>query len=536
VPWRGPEVKGEFPTLGYLVGQWIEENLIVPDGPRMGAPYLLTDEMWRFLLRFYRLRLEARAEDGQEAYKHYGGQLVRPQKWGKDPFAGADAIAEALGPVGFAGWDAAGEPVGMPLPSPWVQCVATAEDQTANTFAPIVTMLRDGPLGDTPGLDIGETRIKLPGVGWIEPATSSGRARLGARLTFATFTETHLFHEATGGVTLAKAMKRNLAGMGGRWLEITNAWDPSENSVAQRTYKAKAPGVLIDYRPPRGKVDLEDDAALREEIRYVYGDSITSKGGWVREGRIIADIRDESTGEGEARRYFLNDVVVGTKDAIDAIKWAAFARPGELLAPGTKVALGFDGSLSRDATALIACRLSDGRLFTLRVWEHDGSPEWQVPRVNVDEAVRGAFDAYEVGYLYADPYRWQDYLNTWEAAFPGKIVEFSTASEQRMDKAIERFLTAFRGDEITHDGDETLTRHALNAALAKGKHKAASHEVEDEDDSDLSTHYLRVVKKKQGHWIDAFIAAILAYTARGKAIEDGFNEVKEAVEPWAQYA
>src|SRR5690606_14727205 len=54
VPWRGPEYKGEFPTLGWTVGEWIEEYLIVPDGPRKGQPFRLTDEQWNHLLWTYR--------------------------------------------------------------------------------------------------------------------------------------------------------------------------------------------------------------------------------------------------------------------------------------------------------------------------------------------------------------------------------------------------------------------------------------------------------------------------------------------------
>jgi hypothetical protein len=516
VPWRGPQERGEFPTLGYYIGDWIESNLIVPDGDRMGQPYLLTDEMWHFVLRLYRLRPDATPDMGSEAFVYYGAQLVRPQKWGKDPFAGALISVHALGEDQFAGWDAYGEPVARPHPSPWVQCVATSEDQTANTFAPIVFMLANGPLADTPGLDVGETRIKLPGIGWIEPATSSGRARLGARLTKATFTESHLMVESNGGVLLAKNMKRNLAGMGGRWIEITNAWDPSEQSVAQRTNAAKAPGVYIDYRPPRTRIDLEDDAAVLEEIRYVYGDSMRSRGGWVREGRILADIRDESTGENESRRYFLNETAGGVRDAIDVTKWTALARPG-LLEPGAKVTLGFDGSRNQDATSLVACR-DDGRLFHLRTWERpedaDADGDWRVPGAEVDEVVRAAFEAYKVAYLFADPFRWQDYLNAWSVTWPDRVVEFPTNSEIRMDKAIERFLTAYRAGQLTQDGDELLTRHAGNAALAKGKRKPPH------EDSGVPEFYLRVVKKKHGKWIDAFVAAILAYHARGKAIED----------------
>lgn len=79
MPWRGPSEPGEYPTLGYSIGEWVEANVVIPDGYRRGQRYLLTDEMWRFLLRFYRV-------DTEEARLHfYGAQLRRSQKWGKRP-------------------------------------------------------------------------------------------------------------------------------------------------------------------------------------------------------------------------------------------------------------------------------------------------------------------------------------------------------------------------------------------------------------------------------------------------------------------
>ncbi len=55
MPWRGPEEPGEFPTLGHQVAAWIEASCAIPDGDYAGAAYVLTDEMYRFLLWYYRL-------------------------------------------------------------------------------------------------------------------------------------------------------------------------------------------------------------------------------------------------------------------------------------------------------------------------------------------------------------------------------------------------------------------------------------------------------------------------------------------------
>ena len=526
MPWRGPDPDGDqWPTLGHDIAAWIEANLVIPDGPRRGEPFALTDEQYRHVLSTYRLKPGARPEMGSQAFTYYGVLLVRPQKAGKDPLAAAQVCAQALGPVRFAGWDANGEPVGSPMPTPWIQCAANSEDQTDNTFRPIVAMLSDGPVGSTVGLDVGLTRVNLPDGGRIEPVTACAKSRLGARITYAVFTESGLYTENSGGVAMARTMKRGLAGMDGRWLEITNAWDPSERSVAQRTWEAKAPGVFVDYRPPRTHVDLDDDAALRAELLYVYGDAAIENGGWVRIERIMEEIRNSATGEGEGRRFFLNEITVGSRDAVDALAWAAQASPGAVLAPGEQVALGFHGTLNRDATSLCAARISDGCVLHLRTWDKPfgWQGEWSIPRGEVDRCVRDAFEAYDVVCMMCSPHGWQTEVNAWAGQYdsPGddqaRVLEIWLNSEVRMDQLLERFLTAHRDGQLRHDGSETLTAHALGAALAGGKRRSTA----EERDPGLPEHYLRVVKKSWAQSISAFVAALLAYEARGWAIEHG---------------
>lgn len=534
--WRGPEVPGEFPTLGYQVIDWMEAFLVVPDGPQRGQPLRLTDEQQMHLLHEYRLhpraKLDPRYPRPVDGRVYYGVQLRRPQKHGKDPLAAADDAASAFGPVQFDGWDANGEPVGRPVDTPWVQIAATSDEQTDNTWRPLYRMLTEGPLADTPGLDIGETRIKLPnGDGWIEPVTAAARSRLGAPITHASFTEPHLMRERDGGLAMTRAMKRNLFGMGGTWGEYTNAWDPSEKSAAQLTAEAKAPGVYLDHRsaelPRLTGSEFTDDRIVLERIIVKYGDSCRKRGGWVNERAILAAIRDPATGEAEARRYFLDEITVGERDAVDATRWNGLRRPVAVhgaLQAGEPVALGFDGSRSRDATALMACRISDGRWFRIGVWDpadHDG----KVPEAAVEQAMNDARAAYDVWFLIADPYKWQTVLDrlagAWGNNRAGKpiVIDFPTNIERRMDEAIHLWSTAFRSGEgeFTHDDDPVVTQHALNAALANSGRKAPR----EEDQGITSDHYLKIVKKKPGWLIDAFVAGVLATFGRGLAIEHG---------------
>lgn len=527
MPWRGPNEPGEFPTLGYLGGQWIEANCVIPDGPQLGQPFLLTDEMWRHLIWRCRLWPNARVHPvrprPRDGFVYNGAQLRRPQKWGKDPFMASWLALHALGEIQFDGWDANGEPVARPVDTPRVQIAATSEDQTDNTWKPLLQMLRQGPLINTPGLDVGDTRIILPGGdGWMEPVTSSARSRLGNQITCAGFTEPHLMCEADGGKAMFRAMRRGLNGMGGTWMQATNNWDPTQHSVAQETAEAKRKDVFLDHRGVgQAPVDLGDEQAVRERIRVVYGDSLrTETGGWVEEDDIVADVQAPDTGESEARRYYLDEQSVGTRPAIDPTKWADGEVLTDPLRPGEIITLGFDGSRSRDATALIACRVRDGKLFHLRTWLPelvDG--QWKVDQPDVDKVMRAAFKAYNVLYLWADPFKWQDYLNTWAGLWPKRVVEVPTNQEARMDRIIERFTTAHKAGAIVHNGHPTLTEHAENAALRKGKRKAAHDQGEGEGRSD--DHYMQVTRRKFGVLIDAFVAALLAYAARGAAIEDG---------------
>lgn len=538
MPWRGPSEPGEFPTLGFDVGDWIEANVVIPDGYRRGQPFLLTDEMWRFLLHFYRLDPEALPVDGADprpanVLTFYGGQLRRSQKWGKDPFGAAIILAEALGPARFTGWSADGEPMGAPYPTPHIPCLGTSEEQVDNTYEPLLSMIRHGPLVDLPGMDAGETRVRLPDGGTVVPVSASARARLGQRMTFATLTETHLWTMQGGYRRLAGAVKRNIAGMDGRWLELTNAWDPTEASEAQATAESANPRVLLDTVEPRRVDDLGDDEALYRELLRQYGDSARERGGWVNiKGRIMHEVRNTGFLEADRRRFFLNEIVVGESVLVDPVRWDLQAKTDEHLDPKTPIALGFDGSKYRDATALIASRISDGRLFTLRIWERpDDAVEWRVPSIEVDQVVRDTFGAYRVACMFADPWRWQDYLDNWSGEFGDDlVVEFSTNVEQRMDRAIERFQTAFAGLEITHDGNDTLTRHVRNAVVAKGSRK----KPRPGEESALATHYLKLAKRGDGLLIDAAVAAVLAHEARAHAIEHGL--VEQQIEPMFAWA
>src|SRR5665213_2268514 len=101
MPWRGPSVPGEVPTLGPQVIDWMAEYLIVPDGPAAGQPLVLYPEQEQFILRFYALDPSFRgpAVHGntiENARRVRRAVLSRSKGWGKSPIMAALALAESL--------------------------------------------------------------------------------------------------------------------------------------------------------------------------------------------------------------------------------------------------------------------------------------------------------------------------------------------------------------------------------------------------------------------------------------------------------
>lgn len=517
MPWRGPRHPGEFPTLGYDVADWIEAHCVIPDGDRAGDPFVLTDEMLRFLCWHYRIR----PESGGWWFPR-GSQLVRPQKWGKGPFSAAIICAEGApdGPVIFDGWDADGEPVGRPWATPWIQVTAMSEDQTDNVFRALVPMIELGSLaGDMP--DTGVTRVNLPSGGVIEPVTASAMSRLGQRVTFVLQDETHSWLKKNGGVKLADNQRRNLAGMGGRWIETTNAWDPAEDSVAQKTNESPI-GVYVDF-PPSIAGSFRNKRERRRVLRHAYGDSVKAPGklGWVDLDRI--DVEVEALLEhdpAQAERFFGNRVHAGEGAAFDPAKWAAAAVPTHVVADRELVVLGIDGARFDDAVAVVACEVATGHVWPVKIIErpeHAGD-DYEHDFDEVDGAVAEVFDRFEVWRAYVDPQHIERLVERWQGRWTDKVViEWFTNRPRQIAHAVKNFQVAVNAGDLTHDGDSMLARH-----VAQARKKPL--EVKDEDGRPMWS--LQKDRRGSPLKIDGAMAAVLAWEARCDAVSANATKKK----------
>lgn len=513
--WRGPNEPGEFPTLGYLVADFIEAYCAIPDGDHRGEAYLLTDEMVKFLLWFYRVD-----EVSGRFFFPRGGQLTRPQKWGKGPFASAIVCAEAQGPVLFDGWDAAGEPVGRPWSTPWIQVTAVSEDQTANVWRALQPMIELGSIAADIE-DTGLTRINLPGGGLIEPVTASGTSRLGQRITFAPQDEPHSWLLRNGGRRLADTQRRNLAGMGGRFLETTNAWDPAQNSVAQQTHEGAAGGVYLD-KSEAGPGSIRNKRERRRMLRKVYGDSH-----WVDLDRISAEV-DALIDQGDpaqAERYYLNRISAEEGAAFDLVEWNGRARPLRVIPDGELIVIGVDGARYRDALAIVATDVVLGFQWPLGIWERpeDAADDYEHPADKIDGVMVDAFERFDVWRAYVDPQHiehltgvWAGRWNKGQAAEKQRVVAWWTNRPKPMAYAVRNYRESIK-DDLTHDGDPTFTRHIGNARRE---------ELNVKDDDGRPMWGLTKEFKASPDKIDGAVGGVLSWRARGDAIAAGAKKAR----------
>ena len=113
--------------------------------------------------------------------------------------------------------------------------------------------------------------------------------------------------------------------------------------------------------------------------------------------------------EASFRRFRLGQWVQDDNAWIPRGAWDDCADLGRKIPDGAPVILGFDGSFNGDATALAVCSIDDiPHLDTVRLWERPAgaSPEWQVPILDVEEAIRVACRLWQVVEIVCDPFRW----------------------------------------------------------------------------------------------------------------------------------
>lgn len=544
----------ESKTLAVVLG-WVRHHCVVPDGFHKGRRFRPYDYQTLYLANFYLVCGDAVFDPHDPilspAFVYRRGLLVGPQKVGKDPLAAAHICVEGVGPAVFAGWagsDAGyacsdhgcgcgwewpyqpGEPMGMRWPTPLIQITAVSEEQTGNTYDALRPMIDDGPLHDLIP-KTGEEFIRLPGGGRIDAVTASAQSRLGQRVTFVSQGEVGLWTRSNRMTKVADTQYRGLAGMGGRASLNTNAWDPSEESVAQQQYESKAEDIYRQFVEPPKSLSFTNKQERRKIYRIVYPtDTLRANGGHIDLDSIEAEAIDLIDRDPtQAERFFGNRVVTGQADWMDAEAWKKQGAPDLIVGEREQITLGFDGSLGAvqsrrkpDATGLGACRVEDGHLFTILIDEAekpdlDGFWTWEPDRAALDRILAETFERYDVVLMWADPQHWQNDIGRWAVEYgANRVVERWTNNDAWMSQELERLYTAVINGNVTHDASEQATRHVLNAQ----RHvKRGAADPDGRRDKVLVTKKHRNSPEK----IDMVPTWTLAYAARAHVLDKGLH-------------
>jgi hypothetical protein len=548
-------------SLGWLAVAWIEHYLVYGRGDVIGQPVKLTDEMATFIVDCYALD-----ENGRRLYDSVF--LSRPKGCDKSGVASYIAMFEAFGPCRGTGEFAVGgevfddptpgtdgrpfryeyepgDPIGRKVVSPFLRCLATEEGQVGNVYDSIYFNLTEGSLSSVMAraTDAGLTRVFLPNTGEIRPSTSSSASKDGGLETWVDFDETHLYTTPELRRTYA-VVKRNLRKrkkIAETWyLETTTMYAPGEESVAESTYKVgeliregklKRDRLLLDHR--WGEIDpddLGDETKLRAALTDAYGEALL----WNDLDGLVNEVYDPESDISDSIRYFLNDRYSPGSSWLNESDIRGVTDEEKRVQPGEAITIGLDGSRGRargkpDATALIGCRISDGHLFEIGVWEAPDVQaqwkDWEPPLVEIEAALLQAFNTYDVVGFYADPAKdWRSHVNAWEAKWGPKVRLKAGANHAfewwmtggratQVERAVESLEGAIRKRDITISGEFRLVQHLRNARRRLSNGKLALGK-----ENDYSPHK-----------IDAAVAAVLAYQARLDALAKGFGTQPGAV-------
>lgn len=511
-------------SLGFQLVDFAETMFCHGPGDLAEEPLDLDEELVAFLVACYALDPTTGKRIVKEAV------LSRAKGRAKSEIAGMVACLEAIGPVRFDHWAERGEtswwgypyepgePVGRQVKSPFVRIMATEEGQTGNTYDNVHLMLTKGRIADEmPSLDVGLTRVFIPGGGKIEPSTAGAASKDGGKETFAVADEIHLY-TLPSLRSMHRTVARNLTKRKAAepWMLNTTTWfSPGEQSIAEAKYKeatnivegrTKNFGLLYDHLYAEPPENPKDDRQVVKALRVAAGAAAK----WMDHEARLADIRKPETDWDDACRYYFNTLHANAEDFVELVLWRAL-RQDKALKRRDTIALGFDGSDSGgDLTALVAVRWPDWHIVRLKHWEKptkihaDGDEaapvDWQVPRLEVRAAIESAFETYNVVRFFADPPYWRTEIAEWRAEYGERVVPYPTFNDSKMIPVCDTFTTMVRAGQLSHDGDPLLDTHVGNARRQRTRTG------------------LRPEKKSNTRHIDALVASILAVGALVEAV------------------
>lgn len=465
-----------WPTLGPEVCDWIEDNLVHGPGDILGQPATINDEVRLYIYRLYEVYPRGHELAGRRRFKRC--ILSRRKGFAKTEIADWVAIAEVddTAPVRCDGWrkeHGAWLPVGRPVRDPFVLMLAYTEEQADDlAYGGAKKILENCALGEK--YDIGEERImfadhRIPGE--MKSIATAPSAADGARTTHQNVDEPHLWiqprHHKTHRTILNNTAKRFDADA---WThETSTMYGPGEGSVAELAHqialamlRGEMPGsqLLYDHRQASEKWDISKREELVEAIKEASGDAL----GYADVHSIAGLLGNIEMDGPNFRRFWLNQPASLAARMFDVLAWDDLAvRPRHIKA-GRELVLFFDGSYSRDSTALVAATVENiPHLFVVAAWESPlDNPSWRTPRLEVDAAIDDAMNTWRVLELACDPPGWHHEIEEWQGIYGDVVTRFETSKPSLMGPAADTFVQRLKEDGFSHDNDDRLRRHVAN--------------------------------------------------------------------------
>ena len=478
-----------------------------------------------------------------------------------------------------------------------MQITGVSKDQTKNTMTFFASIFSKATIAKH-GIDLGREVIYAHGgARRIEVTSSSPRTLEGNRPTFIIRNETHHWITSNDGIELAAVIRRNLGKIKGgqaRALSITNAYRPGEGSVGETQRQAyqdvmerrgvatlmydslEAPvgstlmpeftrwgedGSEIRETNPDGTPIPPSIEVVREHLRRILS-VVRGDADWLDLERLVEDILSGEMSVEDAKRFYFNSISLGDDAAFDPEDVRA-AADAELVTarqlgsvdplrcswlkvgPTEPVVIFGDGSKSEDSTGLIGCRLSDGFLFTIGVWQRpkgDRGRAWLAPRDEIDARVHEAFERFNVVAFWFDPSHtrddenevryWDTLIDAWHVRYADRLQYWAvqggdrrsaimwdmTSPTRQVDfvSAVQRFSDELESKTFMHDGHPSLMDHLRNARNSLTSHGWSISKIS------------RTSSKK----IDLAVCAVGARMLRRLVMLKGLEEVKPLAAAW----
>lgn len=551
-------------SLGHFAAAWIEQHCRHGVGNIRGQSITLDDDFYGFIVDCYVLETS-----GARMYRTC--VLSRPKGTAKSELAAWIVLFDSLAPSRFDHWAAdgevfecssngcmcgwsydylPGEPVGEPITDPIVKVLATEERQSNNTYRNVQSNLTDpdGLFKALSWIQAGITRALLGGSGEIRRATSSSNSADGGLETMAVVDESHVWTTAELK-DLYDIVDQNLPKRSGWMLITTTMHRDGEGSINEGHFKlAKAieegkvgntDKFLYDHLEGSEISDLANVEELLASLRVAYAER-----DWIPYDDRLSKASNPTYPPEKFRRYYLNQVAGSSESFVTSQQLAAIGHidgvPIKPLARGDVITLGMDyapGNRSAsdtkrklripDATALIACRLSDMSLHPIGIWEASeraAMDGWNPPMHEIEQAVHDTFKHYKVVAMWADPTGIEGYLDRWTSRYHKQLSVkaslnrpmyryMSGKSATQSGRDVDGLYEAIATESVRIVESLQLTRHFLNARRAIGRYGTALFK-KNPDSPDK---------------IDGAVSSVLAHAAAVQALNKGIGTQSKRV-------